>query len=130
MQTVRNTIQTYITSDFKVTKVMFEVEVKGKKKEMSVDTPKKGKDFLLGDKVLAEYADYVCKVPMLEEDFTSEDCVLNLGFIYPQVGSLDCDMCDASGIVTEGEHDDIRDVPCPCTLGEKPDMSGASEGDR
>ena len=45
-------------------------------------------------------------------------------------GSPDCDMCHGSGEVSEGEHDDIRDVPCPCTLSEEADFSGATEGGR
>lgn len=130
MQILRNVIQTYITSDFNVTKVVFEVEVKGKKKEISVKTPKKGKNLLLGEKDLSDYADYLCKDVLLEEDENSKEAVLNLGFIYPQVGDLNCDMCEATGVVTEGEHDDIREVPCPCTLGDEPDFSGATEGDR
>lgn len=130
MKTLRNTIEQYITSDLEITKVIFEVEVKGRRKEFTIPSPKKGKDLFLGNKDLAEYADYVCKDVFTEGDDDSKKVTLNLGYIYPQVGSLDCDMCDATGIVTEGEHDDIREVPCPCTLGEDPDMSGATEGDR
>lgn len=130
MKTLRNTIDQYITADLEITKVVFEAEVNGKRKEFSIPSPKKGKELFLGIEDLVKYADYVCKDVFTEGDDDSKKVVLNLGFIYPQVGRLDCDMCDATGVVTEGEHDDIRDVPCPCTIDEPADMSGATEGDR
>lgn len=45
-------------------------------------------------------------------------------------GDPDCDMCEGRGIVSEGDVDDQHDVPCPCTISEPEDMSGATEGDR
>lgn len=45
-------------------------------------------------------------------------------------GNPDCNMCQGSCVVSEGEYDDIREVPCPCTIDEPADFSGSTEGDR
>lgn len=42
----------------------------------------------------------------------------------------ECEICDGAGFVTEGEYDDIHDAPCPCTIEEEADFTGATEGDR
>ena len=42
----------------------------------------------------------------------------------------ECPDCHGEGVVQEGQHDDVRDVPCVCTLGEEADFTGATEGDR
>ena len=59
----------------------------------------------------------------------------NMSSLNPEkqkaMANPDCEMCEGSGIVEEGEFDDIRDVPCPCTLEQEPaDFTGATEGDR
>lgn len=48
----------------------------------------------------------------------------------PKKGVENCPMCEGSGTVMQGEHDDIEEVPCPCTISEPADFSGATEGNR
>lgn len=42
----------------------------------------------------------------------------------------ECPDCGGTGIVQQGQYDEIEDVPCPCTIGEEADFTGATEGDR
>lgn len=48
----------------------------------------------------------------------------------PKGGDPNCDMCEGGGTVMQGEPDDLEEVPCPCTISEPADFSGATEGDR
>ena len=48
-----------------------------------------------------------------------------------ECGSEDCETCQGTGKVEEGEFDDIREVDCPdCKDVESEDMSGVTEGER
>lgn len=46
------------------------------------------------------------------------------------VGDPDCEMCSGSGVINEGVDGEYEEVPCPCTISEPADFSGATEGDR
>lgn len=45
-------------------------------------------------------------------------------------GNPDCEMCQGSGVTSQGEFDNIEEVPCPCTISDPADFSGVTEGDR
>lgn len=53
-----------------------------------------------------------------------------MDILLPKSGKEDCEMCNGTGTVMQGEYDDIEEVPCPCTISEPADFSGATEGDR
>ena len=124
MQIVKHIIERLVTSKEDITTTEFSVEIKGKKKEFSIVTPKDNPELLLGNKTLALYADY------LAGEIEVQHKTLKLGLLVPHIGDLNCEMCEGVGTVTQGQHDDIEEVPCPCTISDPADFSGATEGDR
>lgn len=124
MQIVRHIIERLITSKEDITHVEFSVETKGKRKNYEILTPKDNTELLLGNKDLAKHADY------LAGEIEVSGRTLKLGLLVPHLGDLHCSMCEGIGKVEEGDVDDRHEVPCPCTLSEPADFSGATEGDR
>lgn len=124
MQIVKHIIERLVTSKEDIRTTEFSAEIKGKRKEFSIVTPKDNPELLLGDKDLAKYADY------LAGEIEVQNKTLKLGLLSPHIGDLNCEMCEGLGTVSEGEVDDRKDVHCPCTIDEPADFSGATEGDR
>lgn len=125
MRTFRHTLQTLITSDLSIDRVEFNIAGTKPMKKFSICSPKNDKNLLMGDPSIAKYSDY-----LVEDNNYDEGGTINMGYLHQQKGDINCIMCGGKGIVSEGEHDDIREVPCPCTIDEPADFSGSTEGDR